>query len=287
MTSVASDKRKSPRRRTLKGAKIAYAGRSISLPCVIKDASDHGVRLRVQSERDVPDTFELFVELDGMEAPCRVVWRRDTEVGVQFVEEPSFKYPKKPQLPGASRPAAEPSLPRSEPENARKPENSETPSPALGSPARDFWIMVAEDDPDDQMLLGDAFNESGYEGALKFFSDGQELLDFIQNDESCPYRSKPGIIVLDLNMPRLDGRETLKILKSNPDTRKIPVVVMTTSNAENDVDSTFEWGVSLYLTKPSRFDALKEMVEALKVYWSGVAQMPARSPTGIALKKSA
>ena len=138
-------------------------------------------------------------------------------------------------------------------------------------------VLVADDDPEDRMLIEDAFEESRLPNVLEFVEDGEELLDYLyrRNGYSDPSASpRPGLILLDLNMPRKDGREALKEIKSDPDLRQIPIVVMTTSKAEEDVLRTYELGVNSYVTKPVTFEGLVEVVKALGRYWFQIVELP-------------
>jgi hypothetical protein len=106
------DRRGAPRRRVLKAAIVAYNDRHSTLPCMVRDLSATGARLRADNSIAIPDTFELIVELDGLEARCEVVWRRDGEVGVKFASAPRMVAPKRAQVVGAPVPAPKPSLRR-------------------------------------------------------------------------------------------------------------------------------------------------------------------------------
>ena len=131
-------------------------------------------------------------------------------------------------------------------------------------------VLIADDDPEDQMLIEDAFEESRLPNVLGFVEDGEELMDYLyrRNDYSDPSSSpRPGLILLDLNMPRKDGREALKEIKSDPELRKIPVVVMTTSSNEEDIACTDDLGANAFITKPVTFEGLVEVVKGLGKYW--------------------
>ena len=131
-------------------------------------------------------------------------------------------------------------------------------------------VLIADDDPEDQMLIEDAFEESRLPNALGFVEDGEELMDYLfrRNNYSDPSSSpRPGLILLDLNMPRKDGREALKEIKADPDLRKIPVVVMTTSSDEQDIACTYDLGANAFVTKPVTFEGLVEVVKELGRYW--------------------
>ena len=138
-------------------------------------------------------------------------------------------------------------------------------------------VLVADDDPEDRMLIEDAFEESRLANTLEFVVDGEELMDYLhhRNGYSDPSASpRPGLILLDLNMPRKDGREALKEIKSDPDLRKIPVVVMTTSKAEEDILRTYDLGVNSFITKPVTFEGLVDVVKMLGRYWFQIVELP-------------
>lgn len=137
-------------------------------------------------------------------------------------------------------------------------------------------ILMADDDPEDVMLARDALAESRLANALNVVGDGEELLDYLYqrgkyNEGNAP---RPGLILLDLNMPRLDGREALSRIKSDPNLRRIPVVVLTTSKAEEDVFRSYDLGANSYITKPVTFDSLVNVVRSLAEYWFGIVMLP-------------
>ncbi len=138
-------------------------------------------------------------------------------------------------------------------------------------------ILVADDDPDDRQLTREAFEENHLANALKFVEDGEELLDYLNHrgkysdPASAPW---PGIILLDLNMPRKDGREALQELKKDPRFRGIRVVIMTTSKAEEDVVRSYDLSAASYITKPVTFERLVEVVRALGRYWLEIVELP-------------
>lgn len=144
-------------------------------------------------------------------------------------------------------------------------------------PGRPITILVAEDDPDDRLLIQDALNEALIVNDLHFVEDGELLLNYLQHrgKYSDPHAApRPGLILLDLNMPRKDGREALKEIKTDPDLRLIPVVILTTSKAEEDILRSYDLGVSGYVTKPVRFDHLVEVMKVLGTYWFEIVELP-------------
>lgn len=137
-------------------------------------------------------------------------------------------------------------------------------------------ILMADDDPDDRLLTRDAFSTARVRNDLRFVEDGEELLEYLrrQGRYAPPADApRPGIILLDLNMPRLDGREALRELKSDPDLRRIPVVVLTTSNAEQDILRSYDLGANSYITKPVTFAALVDVVSTLGRYWCEIVEL--------------
>jgi CheY-like chemotaxis protein len=146
--------------------------------------------------------------------------------------------------------------------------------------AESITLLVAEDDPDDRMLMRDALAESHLRTELRFVEDGEELMDYLHRrgkyakPASAP---RPRLILLDLNMPRKDGREVLGEIDVDPGLRRIPVVVMTTSRSEEDIDHSYRLGANSYITKPVSFSALVELVQTLTRYWFDTVALPLSS----------
>ena len=137
-------------------------------------------------------------------------------------------------------------------------------------------ILIAEDDEDDRLLAQDAFIESKLSNPLFFVNDGEELLDYLYNRGR--YASKehfplPGLILLDLNMPRKDGREVLKEIKSDAKLRRIPIIILTTSKEEEDILRSYSLGVSSFITKPVTFEQLVEVIQCIGQYWFEIVTM--------------
>lgn len=138
-------------------------------------------------------------------------------------------------------------------------------------------ILMAEDDPDDRLLSEEALEEARLANELRFVEDGEQLMDYLyrRGDYAAPGAApRPGLILLDLNMPRKDGREALEEIRSDPDLRPIPVVVLTTSKAEEDILYSYDLGVQGYITKPVRFEELIEVMRALGRYWFDIVELP-------------
>jgi CheY-like chemotaxis protein len=136
---------------------------------------------------------------------------------------------------------------------------------------------MADDDPDDRELAREAIVASRLRNPLYFVEDGEELLDFLnrRGKYSAGTAPRPGLILLDLNMPRMDGREALRAIKADPVLRTIPTVVLTTSNADEDVLSCYSLGANSFITKPVTFDRLVEVMRALGAYWFDTVDLPA------------
>ena len=137
-------------------------------------------------------------------------------------------------------------------------------------------IVMADDDADDRMLARDAMRESGLGNPFIIVEDGQELMDFLKRVGrfASPDTPRPGLILLDLNMPRMDGRQALRAIKSDPDLRSIPVVVLTTSKTEEDILRSYDLGANSFITKPVTFDRLVEIMRGLGLYWFNITQLP-------------
>jgi CheY-like chemotaxis protein len=145
-------------------------------------------------------------------------------------------------------------------------------------PNKPIMILVADDDADDRLMIRDALQENRLANDLQFVEDGEALMDYLhrrgkyQNAETSP---RPGLILLDLNMPKKDGREALKEIKEDPDLRGIPVVVLSTSKAEEDIYRTYNLGVNSFITKPVKFESLVTITRELGHYWFEIVELPA------------
>ncbi|MEX0652750.1 MAG: response regulator [Phycisphaeraceae bacterium] len=138
-------------------------------------------------------------------------------------------------------------------------------------------VLMADDDPEDRLMTERAFKQSRVVNDLRFVEDGQELMDYLYRAgryaESAA-APRPGLILLDLNMPRKNGRQALAEIKSNPDLRCIPVVVLTTSRDEQDVLESYNLGVNSYITKPVTFQGLVEAIGVFGRYWLEIVELP-------------
>src|SRR5881394_1901821 len=138
-------------------------------------------------------------------------------------------------------------------------------------------ILLAEDDSDDRLLLKDAMSECHWDADLRQVENGEELLDYLlhRGKFDQPHQApRPGIILLDLNMPRKDGREALREIKADPDLRRIPVIVLTTSKAEEDIYRTYDLGANSFITKPVTFEGLVSVMRDIGRYWIEIVELP-------------
>lgn len=152
--------------------------------------------------------------------------------------------------------------------------------PQKVSPVRPNLILMAEDDSDDRLLARDALAESGLAMEIRFVEDGVELMDYLnrRNQFMQPENSpRPSLIILDLNMPRKDGREALQEIKTDPELRRIPVVVLTTLTGGPDIAKVYELGANSFITKPVAFNALIGLLKSVANYWFNVVVLPVKS----------
>ena len=141
--------------------------------------------------------------------------------------------------------------------------------------AAPFTVIVAEDDSDDRLMIEEAFANCSPCG-LQFLEDGEQLLNYLRREEDyadVPEEDEQRVILLDLNMPKMNGLEALQEIKSDPDLKYIPVVVFTTSETEEDIVRSYNLGVSSFITKPVTFD---KVISTLHSYWSSVVTVPGR-----------
>jgi len=139
-------------------------------------------------------------------------------------------------------------------------------------------ILICDDDEDDRMLTQQALEDAHISNELRFVEDGEQLLDYLyqrgQFSGETGKAPRPGLILLDLNMPNMDGREALKIIKADPTLRDIPVVVLTTSGLGEDVINSYRLGVNSFITKPVTFSGLVEAMNVLGRYWLEIVELP-------------
>ncbi|MGI0492091.1 response regulator [Alkalinema pantanalense CENA528] len=150
----------------------------------------------------------------------------------------------------------------------------------MANKRKSITILVAEDDEDDRFLMQEALEENRLANDLHFVVDGEELMDYLlhrgayHDPKTAP---RPSLILLDLNMPRKDGREALKEIKADPELRQIPIVVLTTSKAEEDILRTYDLGVSSFIAKPVVFESMVQIMKMLGTYWFEIVELPDRA----------
>jgi CheY-like chemotaxis protein len=146
--------------------------------------------------------------------------------------------------------------------------------------SKPITILLAEDDPDDALMAREALEENRLANRLDIVEDGEILMDYLYCRNAYADRNPaelPGLILLDLNMPRKDGREALKEIKADPSLRQIPIIVLTTSKAEEDIFRTYDLGVNSFITKPVSFEGLVDIMKTLATYWFEIVELPTRS----------
>lgn len=149
--------------------------------------------------------------------------------------------------------------------------------------SKPITILMADDDPDDRLMTQEAFEESRLANDLRFVENGVELMDYLHRRgkyEDPGSSPRPGLILLDLNMPKKDGREALLEIKEDPRLKNIRIVVMTTSKAEEDIVRTYDLGASSYVTKPVTFAGLVDVIQTLGKYWLEIVELPTEDETG-------
>ncbi len=149
--------------------------------------------------------------------------------------------------------------------------------------SKPITILMADDDQDDCLLVKEAFSENNFEDEIRFVADGEDLMDYLYRrgkfaePASAPL---PDLILLDLNMPRKDGREALREIKSSRDFRHIPIIVLTTSHEQDDIIRSYRVGANSFITKPSSFEELLTLVEHLGRYWIEIVELPREKANG-------
>jgi CheY-like chemotaxis protein len=145
-----------------------------------------------------------------------------------------------------------------------------TPKPA-GQPIE---VLLVEDDPGDVLLIREAFDFNKVHNNLNVVSDGEQALDYLRGTGDYQGRTRPDLVLLDLNLPRKDGREVLAEVKSDPDLRTIPIVVLTTSEAEEDVLKSYQLHANAYVTKPVDFERFVSIVRQIDDFFVSVVRLP-------------
>ena len=154
---------------------------------------------------------------------------------------------------------------------------------AMSKRPKPITILMADDDADDRQMTREAFEESRLANDLRFVENGVELMDYLNRRDKygVPASSpRPGLILLDLNMPKKDGREALKEIKADPRLKNIRVVILTTSKAEEDIYRSYDLSAASYITKPVTFEQLVEVVKTLGKYWLEIVELPGEENGG-------
>ncbi|MBN2484018.1 MAG: response regulator [Candidatus Omnitrophica bacterium] len=147
----------------------------------------------------------------------------------------------------------------------------------IESERKTISILIADDDDDDVMLVTKALKEYRFLNDLQRVRDGEELLDYLFHRGNYTDADKfplPNLILLDLNMPRKDGREALKEIKDHHELRKIPVIILTTSKTDEDIVRSYDLGVNSFVTKPVEFKDFMEVIKNIGTYWLEIVQLP-------------
>lgn len=138
-------------------------------------------------------------------------------------------------------------------------------------------ILVADDDADDRLLMSDAFDERAIANPVHYVNDGVELMDYLHREG--PYakyidQPYPGVVLLDLNMPKKDGRTALREIRQDPKLKRIPVVILTTAKSGDEIERVYKLGATSFLSKPVAFESLCDIVQVLSQYWGGTVVLP-------------
>jgi CheY-like chemotaxis protein len=142
---------------------------------------------------------------------------------------------------------------------------------------KNVTVLMADDDQDDRLLVKEAFEENEFENDLRFVEDGEALMEYLRRDGkfSDPATApRPGLILLDLNMPKKDGREVLREIKSDDALRHIPIIILTTSHEREDILRSYSVGANSFITKPVTFDGLRDLIGLIGKYWLQVVELP-------------
>ena len=275
-SGTGNESRDSQRIKVFKGGTIAYHDRQITWPCVVRNISQTGALIQSANASQIPDTFNLIVDLDGLDVECEVLWRSGTKVGVGFTGHPKFHAPARLQIIDPSAKNSVVSLRKQDSKGVEVPsqvgtEESIRKENLVRSTQRLLHVVIAEDDPDDRYFISEAFEECDVACTIQFAEDGEDVLKYLFGLDEYEGRPQPDLIILDLNMPKIEGRAALSEIKQHEETRAIPVVILTTSSFDDDIASTYDLGVSSYITKPPGLHEFKGIVQELLSYWSSSA----------------
>ena len=146
----------------------------------------------------------------------------------------------------------------------------------MPAPRKGVELIIAEDDEDDYFLTKSAFEKAGLSNELVWVRNGEELLELMRSrtGKGGAADGRAMLVILDLNMPRMDGREALARIKADPELRRVPIIVMTTSNAEEDIVRSYDQGACSFIHKPVTFAAFVEAANLLKRYWLEMVELP-------------
>lgn len=158
------------------------------------------------------------------------------------------------------------------------------PSSEARAEHRSITILLADDDEDDRILTAGALKRSRMLNDIRFVVDGEDLIHYLYGEgvyaAGGTPAPRPGLILLDLNMPKLDGREALAKIKGDPVLRRIPIVVLTTSKAEEDIVRAYDLGVNSFISKPVTFEELVAAMQTLAGYWFDLVELPETTSNG-------
>ena len=144
----------------------------------------------------------------------------------------------------------------------------------FAAPPRPVQILLVEDSPGDVRLTQEVLKDATIANELHVATDGQQALEFLRGSDRFADRPRPDLILLDINMPRMNGREVLRELRSDPALCRIPVIMLTTSSADDDVESSYALGANCYITKPIDFGRFTDVVRSIEQFWLSVVCLP-------------
>ncbi len=139
---------------------------------------------------------------------------------------------------------------------------------------KDKIILLVEDNEGDIVLITDAFEEASIAVTLKIVRNGQDALSFLMKKNGYENEPRPDLIILDVNLPRLNGHEVLKVIKEDEDLRRIPVVMLTTSSSPSDINRSYQNHVNCYITKPVDVDDFMKAVVSIESFWINIVELP-------------
>src|SRR5271169_3358907 len=146
-------------------------------------------------------------------------------------------------------------------------------------------VLLVEDSPGDVRLTQEAFRSANTDVHLNVATDGVEAMAFLKHEGAYAHAPRPDLTLLDLNMPRMDGREVLALIKGNDSLKTIPIVILTTSDAEEDVAKCYKLHANCYFSKPVQLDAFEDLVKSIHNFWLATAKLPGRGQPALALRE--